>query len=35
LCVKIRERQVRFFGYVMRRDGMENITIAEKISGKN
>ena len=34
MCVKIRERQARFFGHVMRRDGMENIITTGKIIGK-
>ena len=34
LCVKIRERQARFFGHVMRRDGMENIITTGTVSGE-
>ena len=34
LCVKIRERQARFFGQVMWRDGMENIITTGMISGE-
>ena len=34
LRVKISERQARFFGYVMRRDGLENIIITGMINGK-
>ena len=34
LCVKIRERQVRFFGHVMKRDGLENIIMTGMMKGK-
>ena len=34
LCVKIRERQARFFGHVMRRDGLENIITTGMVNGK-
>ena len=34
LCTKVRQRQARFFGHVMRREGMEHLVTTGKINGK-